>query len=187
MLYVVAFLCPPLAVLLTGRIFTAIVVLFLSLAYFPGALVALLVVSGHNADRRNKALIRTMDKHHKASMKAEKTSAMAMERQAKSTEDLVKLQKQQARSATAPALLPGSTPTPHVAAPTPSPSALPVPDDASPAALPGPSLRERAEVVAAEAKRAYDSLPEWGQPVVWGLAAASPVSAAMLIIMALRG
>ena len=53
MLYLLAILLPPLAVLLTGRPFQALINLPLTLAFwFPGVLHAILVVNEHKADRR---------------------------------------------------------------------------------------------------------------------------------------
>ena len=55
MLYLLAILLPPLAVLLTGRPFQAILNFFLTLMlWFPGALHAILVVNEHKADQRAK-------------------------------------------------------------------------------------------------------------------------------------
>ena len=51
---ILAFLFPPLAVLLCGKPFQAIINLFLTLLYFPGMIHAVMVVSSHNADRRHK-------------------------------------------------------------------------------------------------------------------------------------
>mgnify|MGYP006174169009 FL=1 len=59
MLYLIAILLPPLAVLLAGKPFQAILNLLLTLMlYVPGLLHALLVVHNHYADRRNERLIR---------------------------------------------------------------------------------------------------------------------------------
>lgn len=53
MLYLLAILLPPVAVLLTGRPFQAILNFFLTLMlWFPGALHAILVVNEHKADQR---------------------------------------------------------------------------------------------------------------------------------------
>ena len=59
MLYIVAILLPPLAVLLTGRPLQALLNLLLTLLiYFPGLIHALIVVSNHYADRRAERLVR---------------------------------------------------------------------------------------------------------------------------------
>jgi len=59
MLYIVAILLPPLAVLLTGRPLQALLNLVLTLLiYFPGLIHALIVVSNHYADRRAERLVR---------------------------------------------------------------------------------------------------------------------------------
>ena len=57
MLYLVAVVCPPLAVLLCGKPFQAILSLFLSLLiWFPGVLHAVLVVHNHYEDKRAREL-----------------------------------------------------------------------------------------------------------------------------------
>ena len=59
MLYLIAILLPPLAVLLAGKPFQAILnILLTALLYLPGLLHAILVVHNHYADRRNERLIR---------------------------------------------------------------------------------------------------------------------------------
>lgn len=61
MLYIVAILCPPLAVLLCGKPIQAILNVVLSfLLYFPGMLHALVVVADHNADKRTARLERAL-------------------------------------------------------------------------------------------------------------------------------
>ncbi len=61
MLYLIAILIPPLAVLLCGRPLAALLNFFLSLAlYFPGLIHAILVVNEHKADKRTDRLARTM-------------------------------------------------------------------------------------------------------------------------------
>lgn len=55
MLYLLAILLPPLAVLLTGRPLQALLNLFLTLLfYFPGMLHAILVVNEYKSDQRAK-------------------------------------------------------------------------------------------------------------------------------------
>lgn len=55
MLYLLAILLPPLAVLLTGRPLQALLNVFLTLLfYFPGMLHAVLVVNEYKADQRAK-------------------------------------------------------------------------------------------------------------------------------------
>lgn len=62
MLYVLAFVFPPLAVLLCGRPFLAVVTVFFTIAgWFPGVIVALLVVSGSAADARNAKVVRAIN------------------------------------------------------------------------------------------------------------------------------
>lgn len=61
MLYLVAFLFPPLAVLLCGKPFQAVLNLFLTLLlYVPGLVHALIVVANRDADRRTDRLVRAL-------------------------------------------------------------------------------------------------------------------------------
>jgi len=53
MKYLIAILLPPLAVLMCGKLFQALLNVLLTLCfYFPGMLHAILVVHSENADRR---------------------------------------------------------------------------------------------------------------------------------------
>jgi uncharacterized membrane protein YqaE (UPF0057 family) len=61
MLYLIAVLFPPLAVLLAGKPIQAVLNLVLTLLlYFPGLIHAIFVVSESKANKRNKDLIRAM-------------------------------------------------------------------------------------------------------------------------------
>jgi uncharacterized membrane protein YqaE (UPF0057 family) len=61
MLYLVAVVLPPLAVLLCGKPFQALLSVVLSLfLYFPGLIHALFVVNKHYADKRQQQLIAEM-------------------------------------------------------------------------------------------------------------------------------
>ena len=54
-MYILAILCPPIAVLLTGKPIQAVLNLFLSLLfYFPGLIHAMSVVGASKADKRVK-------------------------------------------------------------------------------------------------------------------------------------
>lgn len=58
MRYLLGILLPPLAVLLCGKPFQAILNIFLCVAFWvPGVVHALLVVNAHLADKRNQELI----------------------------------------------------------------------------------------------------------------------------------
>lgn len=66
MLYLLAILLPPVAVLLCGKPITALLNLVLTLLlWLPGVIHALFVVNAHYADERNKKLIRAMEKAQK--------------------------------------------------------------------------------------------------------------------------
>lgn len=63
MRYILAFLLPPLAVLLCGKPFTAVLnLLFTLLFWVPGIVHALIVVSSHKGDQRAARQIRAMEK-----------------------------------------------------------------------------------------------------------------------------
>ena len=61
MLYLLALLLPPLAVLMAGKPFQAIINILLTLLlYFPGAIHAVLVVHNYYADQRTARLERAL-------------------------------------------------------------------------------------------------------------------------------
>jgi uncharacterized membrane protein YqaE (UPF0057 family) len=63
MLYFVAVLLPPLAVLLTGKPIQAILNVFLTLAmWVPGMIHAIFVVHNHYADKRQERLVEELKK-----------------------------------------------------------------------------------------------------------------------------
>ncbi len=59
-MYLIAIVCPPLAVLMCGKPFQAILCLFLSLVWLPGAIHACMVVTAYKADQRNEKLVSAM-------------------------------------------------------------------------------------------------------------------------------
>lgn len=59
MLYLIAILLPPLAVLLAGKPVQAVLNFFLTLAFWvPGVIHAILVVNEHKADKRAERIAR---------------------------------------------------------------------------------------------------------------------------------
>ena len=61
MLYLVAVLMPPLAVLLAGKPFQALLNVILTIAFWvPGMIHALFVVHNHYADKRSERVIRAL-------------------------------------------------------------------------------------------------------------------------------
>ena len=63
MRYLIAILLPPLAVLLCGRPFQALVNVVLTIFFWiPGMIHALLVVSGYYEDRRTDRVIRAIER-----------------------------------------------------------------------------------------------------------------------------
>ena len=62
-MYLVAILCPPLAVLFSGKPFQSIINIVLSLIfYFPGLIHAIMVVKDSKDEKRHKEMIKKMDK-----------------------------------------------------------------------------------------------------------------------------
>jgi len=62
-MYLLAILCPPIAVLLTGKPIQAVLNLFLSIClYFPGLIHAMSVVGASKADKRTKKQTRAIIK-----------------------------------------------------------------------------------------------------------------------------
>jgi uncharacterized membrane protein YqaE (UPF0057 family) len=65
MLYLLAILIPPLAVLLCGKPVQAVLNFFLTLLlWIPGIVHALFVVSSHLADKRNEKLVSAVRANH---------------------------------------------------------------------------------------------------------------------------
>ena len=167
MLYLIALVFPPLALLLCGKPFQALICLPLCCFYFPAALWAILVVANHNADRR---ALKVAD----IQVQAIKAQTAALHRLAKSHEKAVESQ--------------------GALAPVPAPR--PVPDDAFiPAASPKApwkmpdlaglwgSARDGLLMVRVEAVRAYRNLPDWAEPIVWGLSAGTVVSVPLVMFL----
>jgi len=73
MLYLLAIILPPLAVLLCGKPITALLNLLLTLLFWiPGVIHAWLVINAHYADKRNDKLIHAMEKQQKELQKQQK-------------------------------------------------------------------------------------------------------------------
>ena len=63
MLYFLAIILPPLAVLLCGKPFQFILNIFLTLLFWiPGVIHAILVVNGHLADKRTQRIVDAIQK-----------------------------------------------------------------------------------------------------------------------------
>jgi uncharacterized membrane protein YqaE (UPF0057 family) len=61
MLYILAFIFPPLAVLLVGKPFQAVINLVLTLIFwFPGTIHAILLINEKKADKRSKKAAETI-------------------------------------------------------------------------------------------------------------------------------
>lgn len=61
MRYFLCILCPPIAVLTTGRIGAFILSIFLTLCFWiPGIIHSILVVNRHYADKRHKEMIKAV-------------------------------------------------------------------------------------------------------------------------------
>ncbi|MFZ1080293.1 MAG: YqaE/Pmp3 family membrane protein [Candidatus Kryptoniota bacterium] len=65
MLYILAFLLPPIAVLLSGKPIQALLNFFLCfLLWVPAVAHALLVVHDHYEDKRTRRIIKAINSHH---------------------------------------------------------------------------------------------------------------------------
>jgi uncharacterized membrane protein YqaE (UPF0057 family) len=154
MRYLLAFVFPPLAILLCGRPFLAIVSIPLLGCYFPAAIVALLVVSEHKAKTRQKQFLNELRAIH--------TEPSGETRRHPHVDQGFHL----------------PAPPPEKKRPAkPAPVEAPTPEEPAEPRVP---LGERLKALGESAKLAYNALPEWGQPVIWGLAAATPFSAAIV-------
>lgn len=174
MRYLIALLCPPLAVLLCGKPFQSVLSFFLTICgYFPGALHAMLVVSSVEADRRSREQIKAIKqqtKELKKGMMAQSAVAVAIA----------------ATQASRPMAMTHSRPA-AIAGPSPSGPALaqgrPLAETIRDGFLAiGPALAS----TRAAAVRAYRELPEWAQPITWGLSAGSVASILLLILLLVR-
>ena len=172
MRYLLALLCPPLAILMCGKLLLAMFSVVLLIGYFPAALLALLVVSAKKAEERNSILIKVVAKGAMAQARATEKLAKAIRNQGPTT---VVVQVNQVVNLGQPA--------PEIA---PQPKAESTPELPPPA--PSPTFRDAwmAIVRVKEgAAFAYRELPEWAQPISWGLMAGSSISligAALILI-----
>jgi uncharacterized membrane protein YqaE (UPF0057 family) len=221
MRYLLAIICPPAAVLLCGKPIQAILSLLLTMMFwFPGVIHALLVVSSHKADVRNKKLIREIRSGSKDQIAAQVMAAHAqveairrqtemqvrlgraqLDTQAKLVEQArlaaeAQLAAQALAAAQARAQLaaqaPGAPPQQqHV---VPSTTTPPTPDAADVPGMPDGTKAPWIDIAAWRGlgaaawvglKEEYRALPEWGQPIFWGAALATPVILLIFLIRAL--
>lgn len=215
MKYLIALIFPPLAVLLCGKPFQAILNFFLTLClYFPGALHAMLVVSSSNADRRHREQLRairrqtdTLVKNMTAPDQLHATLIVADRDRAIGDEDV---SERLARIGQGGAGEPARTGSRSLPRPRPLISAAAFANvrpqapfgfvNAGTPAIASVPRRSVAEAidqtlasigaVLASAKKAaiqaYEELPEWAQPITWGLAAGMPMSALFFLFMITR-
>lgn len=176
MRYLLSFIFPPLAILLCGKPFTALIALPLTFLYFPAVLLSLLVVASHKADVRaakmaaayresGKEQVKAIDRQTKAIDRQTKVSLAATAAQTKVLAEAIKSREPQPR---------GELPAPGLGKPVPT-------GDASYPPAPPRRLRwsdVTGSILAAKSRaiEAYRMLPEWAQPIVWGCAAATPLS-----------
>lgn len=170
MKYLIALLCPPLAILLCGRLFLALISIPLLLFYFPSALLALLVVSSSNADRRHREHLSAMKDQTR-----EMTKAMKKQRH----EPRVTVVQQ-----TVNVIVPQ---VPQQKLAPPAPSAVEVEDVPE---LPRQPIfaviKGNVSIAIKSGVEAYKDLPEWAQPISWGLAAGSALSIPFVGFMIFR-
>jgi hypothetical protein len=180
MRYLIALLCPPLAILMCGHLFLALFSILLCPFYFPAALLALLVASDYYAARREDRHFNQAMKIEKSYLKAYKSHVAEVNRGLRDERKFVRAERRKLESqakaerkqmeADARALEPPREPrftwdrAKAIAART----------------------RELSIVAKESAVRAYRDLPEWAQPISWGLAAGSVASVGMMIFLAAR-
>jgi hypothetical protein len=204
--YLIAFICPPLAILLCGKPIQALICIPLFLVYFPAVLWALLVVSSHKADVRNRALMRNADKNAKTQVKAIERQTRELERQNREIARALREQQQSPQVIIEVQVL---QPVGQVQAPAegksppaggssrskPGPAKEAVPDvqDELSSTEPRKPLLTLEDVLgfitraSEDAVIAYCNLPEWAQPITWGLAVATPISIIMFALWVSRG
>ncbi len=165
MRYLIALVFPPLAVLLCGKPFQAILNFVLTLCcYFPGALHAMLVVSSTNAERRHREHMVALDTHTRAVEQAARSQAR-------------KTVQSQAPIA--------ATPVPPPIA-TPSDDSTSIPVEKKPIGLVFQECLASIANAKESAILAYQELPEWAQPIIWGLSAGTLVSFCVVIVILFR-
>ena len=175
MRYLFALVLPPLAILFCGRPFLALFSLFLLPFYFPSALLALLIVASYHAERRDEYLIKAMQKtaRHGSRMvdEMQRQQRRWEKEDAKELAAREKTEKDRARLA---------SDGPMVFVPTPK-------------KLLSQSIKEGLTNIGpvlsqtkAATIEAYHSLPEWAQPIVWGLSAGSLLSVVTILILIFR-
>jgi len=197
--YLIAFICPPLAILLCGKPIQALICIPLCLVYFPAALWALLVVSSHKAEVRNRALMKNADKNAKAQVKAIERQTRELERQNREIAhalreqqraQVIELKVRQPVGQNQPPTEGRSLPTPGGSRSSPEPTnktapaaqdGLPPPDPRKPL-LTSEDIRVFISQTREGAMFAYSNLPEWAQPITWGLAAATPISIIIIAV-----
>lgn len=167
-MYLIAFLCPPLAILLTGRIFQALFCIPACICgLLPGMLWSLLVVADHKA---NKRADRMADRIARKSGKGDVTTNVQVN-------NVVNVNIGGETSGLVAEMLADQQRAARIAARRAEEHRrLEIAEQgrqivrilaAAPLAL---------KQLPAVSVRAYHELPEWGQPVVWGLAAGTPFS-----------
>jgi hypothetical protein len=185
--YLIALLCPPVAILMCGHVFLFLISIPLCFFYFPAALLALLVVAAfyerHHDDRYVERSLNIQSDYLKI-MKAHYRSLNAsIEEDTRMAKLERKLRKQKAKAAA-------------VSWQGPKPARKPLitwQGARSAAAIAWRGARSGAVMVGEMAvltKRsailAYRDLPEWAQPITWGLAAATPLSVVFVLVMTLK-
>jgi hypothetical protein len=159
MLYILAIFFPPAAAGFAGRPFAAIALFpLMCLGWFPAVIVALLIVASHEADERAR-LNRNAIRQQTADLYAQ--AAYLAGRQ--------------------------QPPRPVAASLPPSSQQPPSPPPPRPARFQVDFAAIATEYQAAIAdawvftKRAYAELPDWVQPILWGAAAATPITLGIII------
>lgn len=175
MRYLFALIFPPLAVLLCGKPFQSVLNCGLTLClYFPGALHALLVVSSHKADVRSRREIKAIEEQTRRLERAIGDGRPPVVQQ------VVNVTIRHPSSHVLPAEIEIDDEDESVWRPTrPALSFRWVPTAIAKA-------KDATRAGGYATLLAYQNLPEWAQPISWGLAAGSILSFALLAAIAAR-
>lgn len=185
MRYLIALLCPPLAILMCGRVFLCLISIPLCFLYFPSALLALLVVAAYYEDHHYDRFITASLGIERSYMKIWKSHLNVVNESIREDTRAVRDERMRARQAAKAQAshVTAQAPPPPRAAPRPPRRPLITRQGIESARL---MIVEMATLTRDQSVAAYRSLPEWAQPITWGLAAGTPVSLVFVLVMILR-
>ncbi len=176
MRYLIALVCPPLAILLCGKPVLALLCIPICVFYFPAALIALLIVAGHNAEiSRRRSMDNAIDVFAQAIVNiARPDLAQYQQHKTASNEEKVSF----------PILIfIGMAFIIYLSMRFTFRLIL-----ATPSLIIASAVLVRQFVIYCKEASivAYKNLPEWAQPITWGLAAGTPISIILILVITLR-